>query len=233
MERKNIIDRQWLLAYSNRISPGCGETMSGLLSEMDGKGVQYEINFGIHTGELPDKIYYMGSLNFDLAITLDKGSKMLIKLEMPEEALDQMEDIPGYGMVPSKAYEWLLKYMLPEFDDEEADTLDRLSQKSEEERNADFQLRLKLLDANTRLSEEDRQRFLSMIESQINFFRMSEAEREKYFDSHKQKLDFDAMSKEERYDYLKAVDAILHPIIGDNGFPDWRDPGFIDRVLKK
>lgn len=233
MGKENRTDLQWLLDYSNSISAECGKTISDLLSVLDNNGIQYKPSYFLHTDNVPDKIYYMSSLSFDLAITLGDSSKMLIKLEMPEEALDQMEDIPGYGSVPSKAYEWLLKKYIPVFDDEEVETLYMLSQQSEENRIKGFQLRSKLIEDNKTLPESDLQGLRSELAFQSEFFCKPEAEREKYFDSHRQKLDFDAMSKEQRYDYLKAVDAILHPIIGNNGFPDWRDSGFIDRILKK
>lgn len=232
MEKLYRTPRQLLLDYSNWISSEHGNALSHLLDVLDDNNIGYVPCPHIHTENLPDKIYFMGTLGFDLAIKLDNGSQLLINLEMPEEALGQMEEIPGYGNVPSKAYEWLLRYMLPVFDDDDVESLYMLSQQSDEERNKGFQLRLKLIEENTSLPEDDRQRLRSELDKQIEFFKMSETDREKYFDSCRQKLDFYAMSKEERYTYLKAVDAILHPVICDNGFPNWLNPDFISKILK-
>lgn len=46
-------------------------------------------------------------------------------------------------------------------------------------------------------------------------------------------IDFDAIDAEDRASILKEFDEIVRPVIGDNGFPDWTRPEFIEEVTKK
>lgn len=235
MGKKKITPREWLLAYANSCSEECGTAILALLETLDDNNIPYDICFSIDCGDRDESDELVGSiflLQFTLAITLRDGKKALIDLDMPNEALGQLEEIPGYGNVPSIAYEWMLKKSYPEFDDEDVDYLYRLSQQSEEDRNRDYQLRLKILDQDTIYSAADKQRVRAGIEETMEFFRKPESEREAYFNSHRQELNFSSMSESDRYAHLKALDKILRPIIGDNGFPNWRDSNFINKILE-
>ncbi len=237
-ENHNPSMRQWLIDVARHKSEEKGEAMMRLLDALDAGEVAYAINRFVYCGEMYHRpsspIVDIFPIGFELEIAAGKDdSKWLISIDMPKEVLGNMEHVDGVGYIAAKAYQWIINdhLSIPQSDDPEESLMIRYASACPQKHSEEINIRLAALDTapiDDNHKAECRKRLIRM----KDIIALSDVEKTEFLKQFDRSIDFETIDAERRAALLKEFDEIIHPVIGDHGFPDWTRPEFIDEVIK-